>query len=84
MFDDTQYLKKEYEEAVKAGLFVKDSTIENIIAHEAGHVIDHKTQDLYQKVFGAISEQAEISNMTVFLYHFIASIGFFSTISPLE
>ncbi len=68
MFDDTQYLKKEYEEAVKAGLFVKDSTIENIITHEAGHVIDHKTKGLYNKIVDVISEQANHEGISVSKY----------------
>ena len=65
MFDDTQYLKKEYEEAVKAGLFVKDSTIDNIIAHEVGHVIDHKTKGLYQKVFKSLVNQSNLKGVSI-------------------
>ena len=65
MFDDTQYLKKEYEEAVKEGFFVKDSTIDNIIAHEVGHVIDHKTKGLYQKVFKSLVNQSNLKGVSI-------------------
>ena len=65
MFDDSTYLKKEYQDAMKNGLFVADSTIENIMPHEIGHIIDHYTKGLYSEIVDILTRQAKLENMSI-------------------
>lgn len=46
MYDDTDYLIKEYSDMVKSGHFVKGTDYRNIVDHEIGHVSAHQRKQL--------------------------------------
>ncbi len=74
MFDDSDFLIKEYNSAVEEGVFVKDTTYVNIIAHEFGHIIDGKSKSLYSKTVDILEQLAFYNGMTTeeFIYQNIS------------
>ena len=68
MFDDSDYLMKEYQSAANDGYFVKGSTYKNIVDHECGHIIEKKNKRLRDKILKAIEQEAEKSNASVDTY----------------
>jgi SPP1 gp7 family putative phage head morphogenesis protein len=68
MFDDSEYLKKEYKNAESAGFFVKGTDYRNIISHEVGHIIEKNNPSLYNKMINVFEEQANSMNMDLDMY----------------
>ena len=65
MFDDSDYLEKEYIKAVKQGLFVKGTTHHNIADHEVGHILDRKVKSLYTRTLHIITSLAKDEGVSV-------------------
>lgn len=65
LFDDSDYLKKEYLKAVKQGLFVKGTTHHNIADHEVGHILERKDKSLYTRTLHIITSLAKDEGMSV-------------------
>lgn len=58
MFDDSDYLKNEYDSAVSEGKFAKGTSYLNVVDHEYGHIISKKNPKLYQKVLDEVGKMA--------------------------
>ena len=65
MFDDSDYLKEEYKEAVKARMFTQGSDYTNIVNHEFWHILDKKNKKLREKVVNVLKKDAEKANMNL-------------------
>lgn len=58
MFDDSNYLISQYNEAVENGLFAKGTSYLNISDHEMGHMLSAQNPRMYNKVLAVINEIA--------------------------
>lgn len=68
MFDDSQYLKNEYNAAVTNGIFAKGTGYKNIVQHEFGHIVDSKNKNLQKKATKVLSELAKYDNLSLTEY----------------
>jgi len=68
MFDDSAFLKKEYDESVKAKQFAQGTTYLNIVDHEIGHQYDKNSRQLYTKIVDEINTLAYNENVTIDAY----------------
>lgn len=58
MYDDTDFLVKEYAEMVNSGHFVQGTDYRNIIDHEVGHVFAHQRKSLLNRLREACRRKA--------------------------
>ena len=58
MFDDSEYMKKEYAEAVAEEYFAKGTSYINVIDHELGHIISKNNPRLYNVIIDKIEKKA--------------------------
>lgn len=65
MYDDSNHLKLEYENAVQDNLFPKGTTYKNVVIHEFGHIIDRKNPKIRQDILHVLQQDANDSNMTL-------------------
>lgn len=65
MFDDTNYLKFEYNESVGNYEFARGTSIKNIVDHELGHIIDKKNPRLRARVISVLQEEALSANISL-------------------
>lgn len=65
MYDDTDYLIKEYSDMVKTGHFVKGTDYRNIVDHEIGHVFAHINKAYLPKLRITVKKYAESSGVSV-------------------
>lgn len=63
MYDDTSYLKSEYESAVKESLFPKGTTYKNVVIHEFGHIIDRNNPEIRQDILYVLQQKARNANL---------------------
>lgn len=63
MYDDTDYLIKEYDDSVKSGHFAKGTDYKNIIDHEMGHVFAHQKKSLVGDLQRICEERALKENV---------------------
>ncbi len=64
MYDDTEYLKNEYAELVKEGIFTKGTDYHNIIDHEMGHILAKRNKKILFKIRNIIQSMAQSKNMS--------------------
>lgn len=65
MYDDTEYLKKEYLSAVQKGIFTRGTDYRNVIDHEMGHIFNKTDRGLLPRTINIIEREAKKSNITV-------------------
>lgn len=63
MYDDTSYLKSEYESAVKENYFPQGTTYENVVIHEFGHIIDRNNPKIRQDILHVLQQKARNANL---------------------
>ncbi len=64
MYDDTDFLIKEYDEDVKTRHFTKGTDYKNIVDHEIGHVFTYKNKKLNQKINDICERRANALGLT--------------------
>lgn len=64
MYDDTDYLIKEYSDMVKTGHFVKGTDYRNIVDHEIGHVFAHLNKSLSRRIERIVQQNADVCGIT--------------------
>ena len=65
LYDDTAYLKLEYEKAVKEHYFSKGTNYRNVIDHEMGHIFSHTDKNLLNKMVSIIEREASKNNVDI-------------------
>lgn len=65
MYDDSDYLKSEYESAVQDNSFPKGTTYENVVIHEFGHIIDRNNPKIRQDILHVLQQDASNVNMAL-------------------
>ena len=63
MYDDSDYLKSEYESAVKSHLFPQGTTYKNVVIHEFGHIIDRKHPEYKMRLLAILRKSAKNGNI---------------------
>lgn len=64
MYDDTEYMKNEYTELVKEGIFTKGTDYRNIIDHEMGHVFAKRNKNVLFRIRNIIQSLAQSENIS--------------------
>ena len=77
MYDDTDYLIKEYADSVNTGHFVQGTDYRNIIDHEVGHVFVHQRKSLLNRLREACRRKALIEHISTSEY-IIANISIYA------
>lgn len=78
MFDDTSFLKDQYEDAEEHGKFAKGTDYRNIVDHEIGHIVDRKNKKFRRRILHVLQKEASNANMTLDEY-LIQNISEYST-----
>ena len=65
MYDDSDYLKSEYESAVKENYFPQGTTYDNVVIHEFGHIIDRNNPKIRQNILSILRQEAKDANLKV-------------------
>lgn len=65
MYDDSDYLKSEYESAVKENYFPQGTTYDNVVIHEFGHIIDRNNPKIRQNILSILLQEAKDANLKV-------------------
>ena len=65
MYDDTDYLIKQYDDSVKSRHFVQGTDYRNIIDHEIGHVFCNVNDRYFSKLLRTVEKHAFSSGMTI-------------------
>lgn len=68
MFDDTEYMIKQYESAVADGVFAAGTSYKNVVDHEVKHIGQRKEYSKTNKLLEYLQSEAESSNMTLDQY----------------
>ena len=63
MYDDTEYMKKQYNELEKQGFFVKGTSYRNVVDHEIGHIINRMNPSIYSKIINIVEKEANSKNI---------------------
>lgn len=64
MYDDTDFLKKQYQKSVEDGIFTPDTDYKNVIDHEMGHILNNFDNRIVKRMRRIIEKEAEIANMS--------------------
>ena len=68
IFDDTTYLKREYDKHQERGYFVKGTDYRAIVYHEFGHVLNKADKGLYKALNEVIGARANDANIDAITY----------------
>ena len=68
MFDDSTYLKRQYNDALKEEMFPKGTSYKNIVNHEFGHILDKYNPGLRKIIINRLSVLAEHDNIALEQY----------------
>lgn len=60
VYDDSEYLRKSYADAVAKGVFVEGTTEKSIPWHELGHILQNLDLKLYGRAIRAIEKKGDI------------------------
>lgn len=63
MYDDSDYLKSEYESAAKENYFPQGTTYDNVVIHEFGHIIDRNNPKIRQNILSILRQEAKDANL---------------------
>ena len=61
MYDDTDFLKREYDSLMQSGHFAKGTDYRNVIDHEMGHIIAKRDRTFANRVKSVVNKLAEAS-----------------------
>ncbi|MDD6788895.1 MAG: hypothetical protein PUE04_02180 [Lachnospira sp.] len=59
IYDDSDYLKSEYESAVKSHLFPQGTTYKNVVIHEFGYIINNRNPEIQGKIMNVSREESK-------------------------
>lgn len=63
MFDDSEYLVKQYEKAVENNIFAPGTSYINVVDHELGHIYERRNPGEYRRIINILQSEADDANI---------------------